>query len=360
MKHKLSVLTALVVLLTQLSALFVSGTLAQQTEDPVARIENTLNTLVDDGRFSGSVLIARDGEILLSKGYGLAVRQWNVPNAADTRFRIADQTEIFIATAVFMLQERGMLTLEDPICDYLATCPDSWQALKIRHLLSHTAGLPHLLVEVQGVRLALPMTVKRALELLADSPPPFEPGEGFNYGSDYIILGEIIKTVSGLSYQNFIQRNLLDPLALNDTGFENSRSVVERFAQPYEQRWLAPYVDPSVLGASLGMYSTVGDMYHMSEALHSGELVSVESWQTMSQAEIDAEYRGMLYGYGMFQLDTAGHTAFGDWGWGLVGYGTARLYVPDTDLTIIILSNLGDRNVLSDAEIFAGFLLADV
>ena len=341
MKQKARLLSILVIFLLALGVIPVEGILAQETEDPLIRIENLLSASAERGMFSGSVLIAQGEEILLSEGYGFAVRQWDIPNTADTRFRITNQTELFIATAIMMLQERGLLSIDDPICDYIDTCPEIWQNITIHHLLSHSAGIPFLLNDIADLEVALPVNTNRLLELLANEPLMSTPSEGFYYGSDYLILGQIINSVSDQSYKVFIRQNLIEPLALTDTGFDSHGDVVERLAEGYQnERRLSNYVHVNNLGAALGMYSTIEDLFHFHQALRNGQLVSSELWQAMSTSSVILD-EDLSYGYGMFLGSIEGHSSIGDNWWGL-GYSNARLYLLDQDITIIILTNFGE------------------
>lgn len=341
MKHKLRLLCVWVILIQVLSIILVQGAVAQETEDSVTQIDSMFTSISEQGRFSGSVLVAQGDAILLSEGYGYAVLQWNVPNTSDTRFRITNQTELFTATAIMILQERGVLSVDDLICSYFEVCPDTWQDVTIHHLLSHSAGIPFLLDDIADFKLTLPSSTQSLLDLLANEPTKFAPGDNFYYGSDYLILGQIIKLSSDQSYQSFIRENIIEPLELTHTDFDSSGEIVEYLAEGYQDaQRLSHYVHISNLGASLGMYSTVEDLFRFHQALFTEQLISSESLQTMSTAQTILR-DDLAYGYGMWLGSTEGHPAIGDNWWGL-GYSNSRLYLADEDITIIILTNLGD------------------
>ena len=94
------------------------------------------------GVFSGSVLVAQNGQVILSKGYGFANREQKIPNTAQTRFRLASITKQFTAMAIMMLQEQGKLNVQDKICAYITDCPEAWKPITIHQLLTHTSGIP--------------------------------------------------------------------------------------------------------------------------------------------------------------------------------------------------------------------------
>ena len=341
MRHKVHVQSIFGILFLVLSVFLVPGTVAQETEDSLTQIDSLFASGAERGMFSGSVLVAQGDTILMSEGYGDAVRQWNVPNSPETRFRITNQTELFIATAIMMLQDRGLLSVDDLICSYLDDCPDTWQDITIHHLLSHSAGIPFLLDDIVNLEPALPANNNRLLELLANEPLKMTPGDEFYYGSDYVILGQIIKSVSDQSHQIFIRQNILEPLELTDTGFDSPDEIVERLADGYQNdQRQANYIHVSNLGASLGMYASVEDLFRFHQALRTEQLVSGETWQTMSTPKITLR-DDLAYGYGMWLGNMEGHPGIGDNWWGL-GYSNSRLYLLNEEITIIILTNQGD------------------
>ncbi|MGB9632217.1 MAG: serine hydrolase domain-containing protein, partial [Chloroflexaceae bacterium] len=111
--------------------------------DPLAaQIDAYLQELSDAGTFSGAVLVARDGALILRQGYGMASIEHGVPNTPETRFRISSLTKAFTAMAVLQLQDAGRLRLTDPIKLYLSTCPEQWRGITLHQLLTHTSGIP--------------------------------------------------------------------------------------------------------------------------------------------------------------------------------------------------------------------------
>src|SRR5687767_9892637 len=116
---------------------------AQIASVPASEIDTYLNTLVHLGSFSGSVLIARNGKVLLSKGYGFADREQKIPNTPQTKFRLGSITKQFTAMAIIILEAQGKLEVQDPICNYLSKCPEAWETITIHHLLTHTSGIPN-------------------------------------------------------------------------------------------------------------------------------------------------------------------------------------------------------------------------
>src|SRR5687767_4503825 len=115
------------------------------TLDPAAltaKIDEYLQASATHNSFSGTVLMARDGKPFFTKGYGFANVEWQIPNAADTKFRIGSVTKQFTSMLVMLLREQGKVKLEDSVCVYLEPCPETWKPVTIHHLLTHTSGIP--------------------------------------------------------------------------------------------------------------------------------------------------------------------------------------------------------------------------
>src|SRR5574341_2069256 len=152
MRHNVVRLAVCIILLVTVSCASQPSPAFTSTPAPTAippelisGIDAWLSQQSKDGNFSGSVLVARQGDVLLSQGYGLAGREQNIPNTAQTRFRLGSITKQFTAMAILMLQAQNKLNVQDPICRYIPECPTLWQDITIHHLLTHTSGIPDLL-----------------------------------------------------------------------------------------------------------------------------------------------------------------------------------------------------------------------
>src|SRR5215813_9407341 len=131
---RLAILTAL--------AVFAAVTaLSQEAASITSKLDEYLSAAAKQG-FTGSALISCDGKVIFSKGYGLANIELDVPNTPKTKFRLGSITKQFTAASILLLQERGKLSVQDPICKYIAECPKAWEPITIHHLLTHTSGVP--------------------------------------------------------------------------------------------------------------------------------------------------------------------------------------------------------------------------
>jgi CubicO group peptidase (beta-lactamase class C family) len=108
-----------------------------------ARMDQVIQPYVSNHQFMGSVLVARDGQVIYSKGHGSANLEWDVPNTPSTKFRLGSVTKQFTAASILLLEERGKLSVNDPVKKHLATAPAAWDKITIFHLLTHTSGIPN-------------------------------------------------------------------------------------------------------------------------------------------------------------------------------------------------------------------------
>jgi CubicO group peptidase (beta-lactamase class C family) len=130
-------------------------TAATGAPDLAGRIDARLSRVADADRLNGAVLIAKDGEVILSKGYGIANRELDVPMTAQTKFRIGSLTSLFTALATMRLVQEGAISLDDSICDYLDDCPEAWQPITIDHLLASAKQAPRRSACWRSIRICL-------------------------------------------------------------------------------------------------------------------------------------------------------------------------------------------------------------
>jgi CubicO group peptidase (beta-lactamase class C family) len=302
-------------------------------------IDNLLNSYAANGTFNGAVLIARDGEVLFSGGYGLADRGAGIPNSPQTKFRLGSITKQFTAAAVLLLQEQGKLNVQDAICDYLSDCPPAWQMITIHHLLSHTSGIPDLTSFPEFWSLqATPSPPLETLNRFNTRPLDFQPGQAWRYSnSGYIVLGLIIEQAAGQPYEVFLQENIFNPLNMTATGYDhNSNELAVGYMRDSE----ADFIDMSIPFAAGGLYSTVEDLYRWDQALFNSTLLTQESLSAMfaEHAAIPSP-EGSAYGYGWIIGQDNGRRVYEHRG-AIEGFVSVTAYYPDENVTIILLSNL--------------------
>jgi CubicO group peptidase (beta-lactamase class C family) len=300
-------------------------------------IDAYLSDLAQEQAFTGSVLVARDGEILLSEGYGLADRERNIPNTPDTRFRLGSVTKQFTAMAVMILQAQGKLDVQDSVCEYLARCPEAWQGITLHHLLTHTSGIPNFTDFLDYPRTtATATTPEQTITRFSDKDLLFQPGEEWRYSnSNYILLGHVIEQASDQSYEAFLEENIFEPLQMSNTGYDHNDGSL---ATGYLNRLMkAPYIDMSIPYAAGGLYSTVEDLHRWDQALYTEQLVPQELLNLMFSPHSSTDL-GTSYGYG-WEMGNLNDRQVISHGGNIEGFAAQiSRYVGDK-VTIIVLSN---------------------
>jgi len=304
------------------------------------RIHTYLGRAEESDLFSGTVAVAKDGKILFSRGYGMADLTNDVPNTTRTRFDIGSVSKTFTAALVLWLRDSGKLRVDDPVCEYLDSCPDAWRPVTIRQLLTHTSGiLNYTELPDYFENRALESFLPGAMQRIRGMPLQFPPGDRFAYtNTGYRLLHDVVQKVSGVRYEDLLEARILDPLQMRNTGFlekPNIRHViVKNLATGYTDGVgpleHAPWVHPSSGG---GMYSTAEDMCLWGQALLAGKLLSHQSL-----GDAFTPGRGD-YGYGWFVFRNVKHP-FATHSGNIPGFGATLALYPDEKLTIFVASNL--------------------
>jgi CubicO group peptidase (beta-lactamase class C family) len=305
----------------------------------VARMRDVVRRYVDDQTFMGTVLVARDGEVLLSEGFGFANLEWKIPNTPVTKFRLGSVTKQFTAAAILMLAERGKLSLDDPIRKHWPDAPAAWDSVTFFHLLTHTAGVANLtsLPDFATYRLS-PTPVARTASLLKDRPLEFAPGAEMRYSnSGYVLLGFLIERISGQSYAAFLRDGIFTPLGMMDTGYDVHAEIIERRASGYAPAQggfaNAPYVEMTIPHAAGALYSTTEDLLRWTEGLFGGKLLTPASLEKMTTPFKND------YALGVSSIQRNGQTAITHGG-AIEGFNTSLTFYPADRTTVVVLSNV--------------------
>lgn len=307
-------------------------------QDLTPKFNEYLDALVKQSRFTGAALVARDGKVIFSKGCGLANVELDVPNTPQTKFRLGSVTKQFTATAILLLQERGKLSVQDPICKYVEGCPAAWSEVTIHHLLSHTGGIPNFTNFPDYLpKMMMPVTAKEMIARFKDKPLDFKPGEKWSYSnSGYFLLGYIIEKVAGEPYESFVQKNIFEPLKMMSTGYDHFDTILKNRATGYSlnkgKMVNSLYLDMTQPYAAGSLYSTVEDLFLWNEALYSDKLLSGKSREAMMTPVKND------YGYGL-AIQTKWGRKMISHGGGINGFSTFIARFPDEKVTVVVLRN---------------------
>ncbi|HKV04107.1 MAG TPA: serine hydrolase [Candidatus Acidoferrales bacterium] len=308
----------------------------------VARMEQVIQSYVSNGQFMGAVLVARGSDIVLDKGYGFANLEWKVPNSPSTRFRLGSVTKQFTAACILLLEERGKLSVSDPVKKYMPDAPAAWEKITIFNLLTHTSGIPNFTgFPDYASTEPFAATPAQLVARFRDKPLDFQPGEKWSYSnSGYVLLGYLIEKISGQTYEKFVQENIFMPLGMKDSGYDSNSAVIPRRASGYSPGPHGPvnagFINMTIPFSAGGLYSTTGDLLLWEQGLFGGKLLSAASL-----AKMTTPFKND-YAFGLGVRTVSGHEVI-DHGGGIEGFDTHLAYYPDDKMTVVVLGNLNGQ-----------------
>lgn len=305
----------------------------------VTRMEQIIQSYVSDKLFMGSALVAQNGKVVLSKGYGFADAEWDIPNSPTTRFRLGSITKQFTAACILLLEERGKLKTDDLVKKYMPDAPATWDKVTIFHLLTHTSGIPSFtgFPDYRSTE-AIPTTPEKLVARFRDKPLDFQPGEKWDYSnSGYVLLGYLIEKISGQNYSDFVQQNIFMPLGMKDSGYDSNSAVIVHRASGYSREAgkivNAGFIHMSIPFSAGALYSTTEDLLRWEEGLFGGKLLSAASLQKMTTPFKED------YAFGLAVRTAKNHKMIAHGG-GIEGFNTQLAYYPEDKLVVAVLGNL--------------------
>ena len=304
-----------------------------------AKCEAYMQARCKVGRFSGSVIVARDGKPIFANGFGMANLELDVPNCAETKFRLASISKQFTAAGIMILEHQGKLKLTDPISKYVPDVPDAWSKVTFHQLMSHTSGVPeNLTVALFKGMWPLPVDPDHLLDSIKKKPLDFKPGEKWKYSNTgFALLGMAIEKISGMSYGDFLKLHIWEPLGMHDTGIDNRKLVLKHRASGYSisrgQPIHATYLDLSQVFSAGSVYSTVLDLLKWDNALYAEQVLPKSSLDKMwTPVKND-------YGYGWMIAPRFGKKCVFHGG-DLPGFHSLESRFPDQKVFVAVLTNL--------------------
>jgi CubicO group peptidase (beta-lactamase class C family) len=317
----------------------------------VDKINEIVGLYADYEGYNGSVLVSHDGEIIYKKGFGMANMEWDVPNQVDTKFVIASVTKPFTSMLIMQLVAENKLDLHEPITTYLPDYPkENGEQITIHHILSHTSGIPR---DYDGSPEHNKYPDRHRLASLValfwEESLEFKPGERFTYSnSGYMVLGYIIETVTGKSYETVLKENILTPLGMKNTGVDLHRPIIKNRASGYfkgfGEYFNSDYRDLSAITAVGNIYSTVEDMFLWDQALYTETLLPKKYMDQLFTKHVEDSGYGGHHGYGWElkpkpvgntseMIETIGHSG------SMQGFCALFTRIPSSNSSIIFLNN---------------------
>ncbi len=300
-------------------------------------LDQYMQALTDVRDFSGTVLVMKQNKVLLKKGYGMADREWNIANTADTKFRIGSITKQFTAACILQLIEAGKLSLEDKLSKFYPGFPKG-DSVTIHMLLNHTSGIASYTDQKEFMSVApLSWSKDSMISFFKNKPYNFSPGTKWAYNnSGYFLLGCIIEKLSGQSYNDYLQQQVLDKLAMKNSGADRLDSVLAFRARGYSKRGKktvnADHISMDWPFSAGVLYSTVDDLYKWDRALYSNAVLTDASRQKMFTPGKSN------YGYGIIIDSLEKHPRIWHNG-GIPGFSANFSRFVNDDICIIVFSN---------------------
>ena len=290
-----------------------------------------------------AVAIVDNGRVTKLATYGNANLEWPAKVDPDTRFQLASATKLFTGILLMRAVEQGRLSLDDPISNFFPGAPESWSRIHVRQLANHTSGLSEDLGQPR------PKTLAGAVAASMKQPLAYEPGTEARYGfTDFLILRAIIEKVGGASLPQLLDRELVKPLALTETGFAvaeddgtvRTGELIHKRASIYSwagdrQRTSDFFFEPLGYGAG-GLFSSVSDLAELFAAIDAGKVLKAGSLVAITTPATLPNGRKSGFGIGWTVRDYHGVPVVGHSG----GPALADiLRIPSQGRTIIVLTN---------------------
>jgi CubicO group peptidase (beta-lactamase class C family) len=327
-----------------LFALIINSSLAQSQKDKLNEIMRAYHNY---NMFDGSVLVAENGKVIYKAAFGLANREWNIPNTTDTKFMIGSVSKPITAMLMLIQVQKGLIKLDKTISDYIPEFANKPAAkVTIKQLLSHTSGIPNYDIIKDFFPRVSRQNFSREeyIKVFMDSSLAFEPGTKYVYSSwGYFTLGYIMERVTGKSYSQLMKEDIFNKIDMNSSGSYFHTQVINKRATGYDYSFggytSLDFRDQSNTMGTGDLYSTVDDIFRFHIALSNNSLLNKQLTTEMFAPGI----RPAQYGYGWFNKQfkyTPTDSVFSNFHLGMTeGFLSFVVRIPSTNSLIIILCN---------------------
>ena len=309
-----------------------------------AAVDVAVRGQMDQQRIPGvGLAVVKKGRVLLAKGYGFADLENQIRVTPETMFESGSLGKQFTSAGVMALVEDGRLKLDESVRTYLPDAPDTWQPITLRHLLSHTSGIPDYPADMDFRKdYTEPDLLKLAYSLTLE----FKAGARWNYSNTgSVVLGCIVSKVTGAPYWEFLRRRIFDPAGMKTIRIISESDIVPHRASGYlptetgfrNQDWVSPKLNTTADGSLL---LSLNDMIAWNETVRNRRILKPESWALMQGALTLNSGKSYPYGFGWF-VDSAGGQVVHQHGGSWQGFRTQFSRYTGDDLAIVVLTNSG-------------------
>lgn len=313
--------------------------------------KNNINKLVEDyavqNQFNGTVLIQKDHKVIYHKSFGVAERSFNSPVTNETKYQVCSITKTFTAVLILQQVEKGKINLDGKIRDYLTDYKgEGGDKVSIRQLLNHTSGMKNTDTarDENFLKYGLgfyhfPYQLKDIVNKFCSNDLVNEPGTKFDYNNgEYMILGRILEVIHEKTYEEILNKEILSPLGMKNSGLLSHYKLINGLAIPYYKDKSLDHLIPNIpiyvedFSSAGAMYSTTSDLIKFNDALFKYKLLKKETLDQLLTPGLDS------YGYSVWIRDAEKYKRMERYG-RIAGANCVWFHYLNKDLSIIILSN---------------------
>ncbi|MFC3416231.1 serine hydrolase domain-containing protein [Algoriphagus hitonicola] len=315
--------------------LLLIGQMAFAQQSDFSKTSQLLDSLEKHKKFMGTVLLAESGQIKFAKAIGYADTENDIKNVIETRYRIGSISKMFTSVLIFQGIEDKKLSLETPLSEFFPTIPNADQ-ITIDQLLKHRSGIHSFTGNEDYLSYHTESKSRdEMLQLIEDGGSDFEPDSKAEYSnSNYVLLSYILEDIHGKSFAEILEKEIIKPLELKNTGVFDAIDSQQKEARSYTYNgdWVVEKeTNPTIPMGAGAIQSTAEDLMLFAEGLFGGKLISEQSLAQMMEIQEG-------YGRGMFSFPYYDKKSFGHTG-GIDGFRSMLGYFPEEKVAIVTLSN---------------------
>ena len=339
------------IIVSLIIAISIFSANAQRSIPQQASIDSIFSSWDSSDSPGGTVGIIKEGKLVFAKGYGSANLDYNIPNKTKTVYRIGSTSKQFTAACIVLLSQQGKLALEDKLIKFFPDFPAYANDITIQHLLNHTSGIRDYLIlaRLSGLGSEDHYTDKTVEKWLTNQKElNFNPGDEYLYSnSGYWLLGQIVKSVSGITMAEYAKENIFIPLEMNATHFHNDhKQIVKNRASGYRPNRKGGYsismTTLDMIGDG-GIFTTVEDLAIWDTSFYGSKILNQSFWKKMTHVGTLNNGKKITYASGL-DISTYKGLKIIQHGGSFVGYKADIIRFPEAQFSVVILANRSDSN----------------
>lgn len=324
---------------------------AEIASDPAKRVDQLFMAYIGNDAPGAEVMVMKDGDIILSRAYGMANLTHGIPFETDTRTNIGSTSKQFTAMAVALLADRGLVSWDDNVRKHIPELPEFEHEVKLKHLVSHTSGYREFLnlLAMSGRNLASDLEREKIIELVQRQPELQNvPGEEWNYNNTaFVLLAEVVERVTDTPFEEWVDENIFQPLEMDNSLMRSHQSiVVPNSAQGYRVNKQGDYIESTDLAGAAGaggIYTTLDDLAKWIRNFNDPKVGNKGIIENMTTPFVLNTGDTTLYGMGLFIQDYKEQKVI-QHGGADVAHRSMLMYFPGFDGAVVTQSNSANFN----------------